>query len=114
MKPTLTSAEPTGARDRRIAMLVDTDAVRGLGAHCCAQADDLSAAGAALVSVPGPGTAAAFGPVGAGFLAAFCDTVLAQARAIAALSDDLASACSASGLVADAYADADHRGSLVL
>ncbi|RDH77814.1 hypothetical protein DVS77_15505 [Mycolicibacterium moriokaense] len=95
-------------------MLVDTDAVRTLGSNCRAQADDLSTAAAALTSLPGPAAAAAFGPVGAGFLAALSDTVLAQARAIAALSDDLASAHSVSATVADAYADADRRGSRAL
>ena len=63
---------------------------------------------------PGPGAAAAFGPVGARFLATLSDAVTAEARAIAALSEDLASAHSVSGVVADAYADADRRGSRLL
>ena len=95
-------------------MLVDTDAIRALGAACSAQADDLSAAAAALKSLPGPDAAAAFGPVGAGFLAALADAVAAEARAITALGDDLASAHSVSGAVAEAYADADRRGSRLL
>ena len=68
-------------------MLVDTDAIRALGAACSAQADDMSAAAAALKSLPGPDATAAFGPVGAGFLAALADAAAAESRAITALSD---------------------------
>ena len=106
--------EPSDAHDRRIAMLVDTDAVRALGAHCSNQADDLSTATAALKSLPGPDMAAAYGPVGARFLAALADAIAAEARAIAALGEDLASARPRTGVVADAYADADRRGSRLL
>ena len=95
-------------------MFVDTNAIRALGTDCSAQADDLSTAAAALKSLPGPGAAAAFGPVGAGFLAALADAVTAEARAVMALGDDLASAHSVTGGVADAYADADRRGSRLL
>ena len=112
--PTLTSWNHPARVDRRIAMLVDTDAVRALGAHCSNQADDLSTAAAALKSLPGPDAAAAFGPVGARFLAALADAIAAEARAIAALGEDLASARSRTGVVADAYADADQRGSRLL
>ena len=95
-------------------MLVDTNAIHALGADCSAQADDLSTAAAALQALPGADASAAFGPVGAGFLAALADTVAAEARAITVLSADLASAHSASGAVADAYTDADQRGSRLL
>ena len=66
------------------------------------------------MSLPGPDAAAAFGPVGADFLATLADAAAAEARAITALSEDLAAARSASGGVADAYADADQRGSRLL
>jgi len=95
-------------------MLVDTDAIRALGAACSAQADDMSAVAAALKSLPGPAATAAFGPVGAGFLAALADAAAAEARAITALGTDLASAHSVSGSVADAYADADRHNSRLL
>lgn len=95
-------------------MLVDTNAIHALGSDCSARADDLSTAAAALKSVPGPGAAAALGPVGAKFLATLADLAAAEARAITALSDDLASAHSASGVVADSYSAADRRGSHLL
>ena len=95
-------------------MLVDTNAIRALGSDCSARADDLSTAAAALKSVPGPDAAAAFGPVGAKFLATLAEVAAAEARAIAALGEDLASAHSVSGGVADSYADADRRGSHLL
>ncbi len=92
-------------------MFVDTNAICALGTDCSSHADDLSTAAAALESLPGPGAAAAFGPVGAGFLAALADAVTKEAQAIVALSEDLASAHSVTGVVADAYSDADRRGS---
>ena len=95
-------------------MFVDTNAICALGTDCSTHADDLSAAAAALTSLPGAGGAAAFGPVGAGFLAALADAVTTEARAIVALSEDLASAHSVTGVVAEAYADADRRGSHLL
>jgi hypothetical protein len=95
-------------------MLVDTDTIRALGAACSAQADDLSAAAAALTSLMGPDATAAFGPVGARFLAALEDAATAHAQAITTLSADVASAHPVSGAVVDAYADADQRGSRLL
>lgn len=95
-------------------MLVDTNAIHALGTLCSAQADHLAAAVEALQALPGPGSAAAFGPVGAGFLAALADAAAVAARAVAALRDDLTSAQSASGVVADAYTEADRRGGRLL
>jgi hypothetical protein len=95
-------------------MLVDTNAIRALGAECSARADDLSSAAAALTTWPGPDTAAALGAVGDRFLATLTDAVLVEARAIAALSDDLTTTHAMSGLVAGEYADADRRGSRLL
>jgi hypothetical protein len=112
--PTLTAGEPTGARDRRIAMLVDTNAIRTLGIDCSAHADDLSTTADALKCVPGPDAAAALGPVGARFLAALADATGAHARAIAALGENVASAHPISGALADVYADADRRGNSLL
>ncbi len=95
-------------------MFVDTDAIRALGAACSDQAADLSAAAAALSSLPGPGATAAFGPVGAGFVAALDDAVRTHARAVTALSADLASAHTTAFGAAAAYADAEQRGSRLL
>lgn len=95
-------------------MLVDTDAIRALGAHCSNQADDLSAAAGALTGLPGPDAAAAFGPVGARFLATLADAIAGEARTVASLSEELASARWRTGVVADAYTDADRRGSRLL
>ena len=95
-------------------MFVDTDAIRALGAHCSNQADDLSTAALALKSLPGSDAAAAFGPVGARFLAALTDALTAEGRAIALLGDQLGSVRSRAAVVADSYADADRRGSRLL
>lgn len=95
-------------------MLVDTDAVRALGTHCSNQADDVSAAAAALRSLPGPQATAAFGEVGARFLATLADAIAAEALAIAALGDDLASARWRTESAAVAYTDADRRNSRLL
>jgi Excreted virulence factor EspC, type VII ESX diderm len=92
-------------------MLVDTDAIRTLGAACTAQADDLSAAATALKSLPGPDATAAFGPVAAAFLAALADAAVAEAEAITALSENLASAHPVSSAVAGAYAETDRHNS---
>lgn len=95
-------------------MLVDTDVIRALGAHCSNHAEDLSAAAATLQSLPGAGAAAAFGPVGTRFLATLADATAAEARAIATLGESLSSAFSRAGAIADAYRDADRRGSHLL
>jgi predicted dinucleotide-binding enzyme len=95
-------------------MFVDTNAISALGTDCSAHADDLSSAAAVLKSLPGAGAAAAFGPVGAGFLAALADAVETEMRAVLTLGDDLASAQSVTGVVAQAYSDADRRGSQLL
>lgn len=95
-------------------MLVDIDAIRALGAACSSQADDLSAAAAAVKALPGPHATAAFGPVGSAFLATLADAAMAEARAITALSDRLASAHPVSGAVADAYANTDQHNSRLL
>jgi len=95
-------------------MFVDTNAICALGTDCSAHADDLSTAAAALKSLPGAGADAAFGPVGARFLAALADAVAIEMRAILALGDDLASAQSVTSGVAQTYSDADRRGSQLL
>jgi hypothetical protein len=95
-------------------MFVDTNAIHALGTDYSSNADGLSMAAAALASLPGPDAATALGPVGTGFLTALADAIAAEARAIAALGEDLASAQSVAGVVADAYADADRRGSRLL
>jgi hypothetical protein len=95
-------------------MLVDTDAIHTFGASCSAHAADLTAASTALTSLTGADAITALGPVGACFLAALEDAATTAAHAITALSADLGAAHSVSGAVADAYADADHRGSHLL
>jgi len=97
-----------------IGMLVDTDAIRALGTACSSRAADLSAAASALAALPGQDAAEAFGPVGAGFLAALREAAAAHATAITALSADLDAADSVSGRVAEAYTAADRRGSRLL
>jgi len=95
-------------------MFVDTYAIRALSTDFSTHADDLSTTAAELTSLPGAGAAAAFGPVGAGFLAALADAVTAEARAIAALSEQLASGHSVAAVAAEAYDDADRHGSRLL
>jgi hypothetical protein len=96
------------------AMLADTDAIRTLGAAHSAQAADLSAAAAALSSLPGAETAALFGPVGAGFLAALALAAARDADAVAALADSTAAASMTAVASAAAYVDADRRvGALI-
>lgn len=95
-------------------MLVDTNALHALGSHCSKQADDLSTARAALSALPGADAVAAFGPIGARFLATLADAIAAEARTIAVLGEELASARSRTEAAADAYTDADRRGSRLL
>ncbi len=95
-------------------MLVDTDAIRALGAACSSQADDLSVAADALKSLPGPDASAAFGPVGSAYLATLADVAAAEAKAIMALSDNMAAAHPVSAAVADAYANTDQHNSRLL
>ena len=64
-------------------MLVDTDAIRTLRRRPVrSQAADLSAAATALQASAPHGSTAAFGPVGAGFLAALDDAAATAAQAI--------------------------------
>ena len=95
-------------------MFVDTHAIRALGTYCSIHADDLSTTAADLKSLAGAGAAAAFGPVGAGFLAALADAVTTEARAIVALSEELDSGHSVTAVAAEAYDDADRHGSRLL
>ncbi|PEG33483.1 ESX-1 secretion-associated protein [Mycolicibacterium agri] len=95
-------------------MLVDMNSINALGAACSSHADDLAAAAAGLTSSVGPDVAAAFGAVGAGFLAALSDATTAHAQAVIRLSEDLQSAQLVSGGVAAMYADADRRSSRAL
>jgi hypothetical protein len=95
-------------------MHVDTNAVRALGAHCSDQADDLSTAAAALKPLPGPDAAAAFGSVGSRFLATLSDAIATEVRAVATLGEEVASMRPRTAVVADAYTEADRRGSRLL
>ena len=62
-----------------------------------------------MSSLPGPGTADLFGPVGADFLAALAEAVADQSRAVAALSESVAAAATTAGASAAGYDDADGR-----
>ena len=106
--------EPVGADGRHNRMLADTDAIRALGSASATQAADLAAIAATLSSLPGPATAALFGPVGARFLAALTEAVADQSRAVAALSDTVAAAATTAGASAAGYDDADGRASDML
>ena len=59
------------------------------------------------LALPGDDVTAAFGPVGAGFLAAVTDAAMAEAEAITRLSAELAKAHPVAGAVATAYAETD-------
>jgi hypothetical protein len=111
---TLAPWEPHRPAHRRIAMLVDTDAIHAFGAACSSQADHLSAAATAMKAIPGPDASAVFGPVGQEFLATLAEAANAEAQTILALSAGMAGAHSVSGVVADAYADTDQRNSRLL
>jgi HPt (histidine-containing phosphotransfer) domain-containing protein len=90
-------------------MIADTSDIHGFSAAQRRHADDLaSVAGdlaAATVAVD------AFGPVGAGFLAALNHALGREAEQVARLAERLASASSTAGAAAEAYRAAEgHAG----
>jgi hypothetical protein len=66
-------------------MLADTEAIRSFAAAGPTMAADLHAAAAALSGMPVPAMADAFGPVGAGFLAALAAATAEECAAVVAL-----------------------------
>ena len=90
-------------------MFADTDAIRAFGAANSAQAADLAAVAAALSSLPGADAALMLGPVGTRFAAALADAASDASRAVAALSDRLATGWVTAHASAATYDDADHR-----
>lgn len=92
-------------------MLAETDSIRALGSAASGQAAHLRTAVAALASVPAPATAATFGPVGAGFLAALAAAVASESGAVAALANSVDASGSTAIASAAAYEDAEHRAS---
>ncbi|WP_260762405.1 type VII secretion target [Mycobacterium sp. SMC-4] len=87
-------------------MSVDTDTVRRYGTAASSQAADLHAVAQRLGTV-GSGSAAAFGPVGARFLAALTRAAVSEAHAITALGGSLSVACDAAHATARAYQSTD-------
>ena len=90
-------------------MFADTDAIRAFGAANSAQAADLAAVAATLSSTPGPAAGSMLGPVGTHFLAALADAVVQGSRAVAALSERMATGHLTAYASAGAYENADHR-----
>jgi hypothetical protein len=101
--------EPERAYPRHNVVLADTAVIRALGAAHARQAADLDAVTATLRSVPGSGCAAAFGPVGARFLAALAEAIARESGIAAQLSARVASAGHAAEATADAYDSSERR-----
>jgi hypothetical protein len=90
-------------------VLADTAVIRALGAAHARQAADLHAVAATLRSVPGPGCSAAFGPVGARFLAALTEAIARESGVAAQLGERVATAGHAAEATAAAYGSTDRR-----
>jgi Excreted virulence factor EspC, type VII ESX diderm len=92
-----------GSRPKR--MFADTDAVRALGSANSTHATDLADIAATLSSLPD--AASMLGPVGAQFLIALAEAAADGSRAVASLSDRLATSNRTAYASAAAYDDAD-------
>ena len=90
-------------------VLADTAVIRALGAAHSRQAADLDAVAATLRSVPGPGCAAAFGPVGVRFLAALTEAIARESGVAAQLSERVATAGGTAEASAAAYGGTERR-----
>jgi hypothetical protein len=101
--------EPSGGYPRHNVVLADTAVIRALGAAHSRQAADLDAVAATLRSVPGPGCAAAFGPIGARFLAALAEAIARESGVAAQLSARVATTGHAAEATAAAYGDTERR-----
>lgn len=89
-------------------MFADTAAIETAGIHLTRTAADLQAIAAALPSAAQP-CAAAFGPVGADFLAALAAALSEASAWVTDLGEDLAGAAGAAATTAGDYADAERR-----
>jgi hypothetical protein len=101
--------EPKRAVRRHNVVLADTAVIRALGAAHSRQAADLDAVAATLRSVPGPGCATAFGPVGARFVAALTEAIARESGVAAQLSERVAAAGRTAEASAAAYGGTERR-----
>jgi hypothetical protein len=90
-------------------VLADIDAIRALAAAHSRQAADLDAVAATLRSAVGPECAAAFGPVGARFLAALTEALDRESAAVAQLSERMTVADHTAAAAAVAYGSTEAR-----
>jgi hypothetical protein len=101
--------EPSGVHPRHNVVLADTTVIRALGAAHTRQAADLDAVAATLQSIPSSGCAAAFGPVGARFVAALTEALARESGVAARLSERAGTAGRAAEATAAAYNGTEHR-----
>lgn len=101
--------EPAHRHLRHNVVLADIAVIRALGAAHSRQAADLDAVAARLRSAAGPACVAAFGPVGAGFLAALADAVARDAGVVAQLSERVGVAAETVEASAAAYQNTEDR-----
>lgn len=99
--------EPSGLRRRHNDVHADTSALRLLAAAQSRHAADLADTASRLVAAS-PSTDT-FGPVGARFLAAMSDELARSARAVAELSERLATAGGSTTAAASSFDDTDRR-----
>jgi hypothetical protein len=102
-------AEPNSVVRRHNVVLADTAVIRALGAAHSRQAADLDAVAATLRSIPSSGCAAAFGPVGARFVAALTEALARESGVAAGLSESAGAAGRAAEATAAAYGHTEHR-----
>jgi hypothetical protein len=82
-------------------MFADTSDIYAFGVALGRHADDLAAVASGLTAAQV--SADAFGPVGAGFLAALNDALTQEAHRVTQLAERLAAATSTAGAAATAY-----------
>jgi hypothetical protein len=97
--------EPERSGRRHNRMIADTSDIHGLSTDHRRHADDLTSVAADLTAATV--TVDAFGPVGAGFLAALNRALRQEAHHATQLAERLAAAASVAGAAAHAYAAAD-------
>jgi hypothetical protein len=101
--------EPGRLHRRHTVVLADIAAIRALAAAHSGHAADLEAVAATLRSAMGPSCAAAFGPIGARFLAALAEAVARESAAVAQLGARMTVADHTAAAAAVAYDGADGR-----
>lgn len=87
-------------------MLADTSDIHAFGVALNRHADDLTAIASGLTAAQV--SADAFGPVGAGFLAALNGALVEEAHRVTQLAERLVVATSAAGTAATAYGASEH------